>query len=193
MLSWKSSFDCVQGGKLCITSLLYEMLRTLRQNIFNFLSIVKLWCCCYGVGLSPSDTREVPFINLQGVPHAGPFLLHQLCKPWDTRRVQSWTWECGFWESWERLSEPGVFRRELGCRHVDAAELCVSVCLPPSPPTSPSFHQDEDCWVRATVSGLTEHYGLSFEVNLELPVPFHRGAVCTLMTVELELLWNVSD
>lgn len=44
----------------------------------------------------------------------------------------------------ESLSEPGVFRGELGRRHVGAAELCVSVCLPPSPPISPSFHQDED-------------------------------------------------
>lgn len=59
------------------------------------------------------------------------------------------------------------------------SSVSVSVCFPPSPPLSPSFHQDEDYWVRKTLSGLTEHYDLSLELNLEFSwCPFIVGVQC---------------
>ena len=159
-----------------------------------FLSIVKLWCCCfYGVGLSPSDIRGVPFINLQGVPHAGPFLFHHFCKPWDTRRVQSWMWSV--WLLRElRVLEWTKYFFILSCGTIIKmlrSSVSVSVCLPPSPPISPSFHQDEDYWVRKTFKWFNKNIMiLSLEVNLEFSwCPFIvRCSMYILMIVELELL-----
>ena len=158
-----------------------------------FLSIVKLWCCCcYGVGLSPSDIREVPFINLQGVPHAGPFLLHHLRKPWDTRRVQSWMW--ALWllrELWGLEWTEYVFILSCGTMiNMLQSSVSVSVCFPPSPPLSPSFHQDEDYWVRKTLSGLTEQYDFKLRTKPRIfLVSFYcRCPMYILMIVELELL-----
>lgn len=75
----------------------------------------------------------------------------------------------------------------------NATKLCLS-CLPRSVPpfstaVSPTFHQDQDCWVRKLLSGLTKHYDF-LEVHLGFSwCPFyHRCSMCILMIVELELL-----
>ena len=126
-----------------------------------------LMLCCYEVGLSPSDMygglrsltfRELHTLFPSSVTTAKPE--RRASQPAiGTRRVQCWMW--AVWLLRElRVLEWTKYFFILSCGIVieNAAKLALSVSLPPSPPVSPSFHQDEDYWVRKILSGLTKHY-----------------------------------
>lgn len=130
------------------------------------------------MGLCPIHLQgscTLPFVLQQ--PHSA---LRNWCpsQRWAPAVESSGCEQCGFSESSEYLSEQSVFYAESWHHHrtcwkVLARSFSLSPSLSPflalsspnpapslsstSPPVSSSFHQDEDCWVRKILSGLTKH------------------------------------
>lgn len=98
------------------------------------------------------------------VLHTVPFFLRRVCsalRDWLPSAVicsvECWHERCGFLVSPECVNEHSVWYGAVASSQ-RMLQSSVSVSLSPfSTPVSPSFHQDEDCWVRKILSGLTKH------------------------------------
>lgn len=88
----------------------------------------------------------------------------------------------GFSESSECLSEQGMAVGNA------TSSLFLSLF---STPVTPSFHQDEDYWVRKILSGSTKYYDFKLRSKPRIflvSLFYHRCLMYILMAVELELL-----
>lgn len=72
------------------------------------------------------------------------------------------------------------------------SSVSLSLSISPfSTPVTPSFHQDEDYWVRKILSGLTKYYDFKLRSKPRIflvSLFYHRCLMYILMAVELELL-----